>query len=321
MTTPLTPNLDLYLPTPDDYNSTPSWGQLLNDNFQTLDAAVPSVDTPLTPERFRINADLDFNSWNATHLTGAEFQDQSDVLGSLLSIYFKDGEFYVNDNSGNEVQITEGGSVNAAAGNISGLPSSPAGAGIAWDNSAGEFVFTGAGGNVRPTLATGPLKIYDVAAGPPANAVTLASPAALATSYMLKLPSGLPPIGKTGFLISSSAGVGDFAYNSNAATLSPYTGWNAVDPMKAVLDAVGVVHLQGSAYADPAKTLVLVTTGGIPASMRPTTSRAFVVPNLDGSGGTLLLNVSTNGSLLFTPSSPGTGAVVELSGISYIAGV
>lgn len=192
MSTPVTPNVGFSLPTPDQYNQSPSWGQLINQNFQLADQLLPTSDNPLTPDRFLISADLDFRQFNAINLSSAQFTPLPSAAAALDSIYFYAGEFWITDNAGNQVQITSNGTVSSATGNISGLPSSPAGAGIAWNNSAGAFEFLGAGGTVRPTLKTGPVALYDTASGPPAFAVMLKSPSALAASYSATFPAAPP---------------------------------------------------------------------------------------------------------------------------------
>lgn len=264
MTTPLTPNLDLYLPTPSEYDQSPSWGALLNQNFQILDGLVPSVDTPLTPNRFSINQDLEFSGWGALNLGVAAFTPQSSDPSPLTSNYFlTDGEFYVTDGAGNHVQMTNAGSVNAPTGNIAGLPSTPAGAAITWNNAAGEFQFLGAGGTVRPTLAVGPLAIYDVASGPPANAVTLKSPAALAAGYSLTFPAALPA--SFAVVAVSSAGALTFQRNTPTTTTAPPAGaWTGT--ITVWKDANGYVHMSGNAVLGSGAVSDICT---LPVGYRP----------------------------------------------------
>lgn len=77
-------------------------GSLNNDGNQ-----IPSAG-------LNINADLSINSHNLTSLRSTRYTSQSSTLsgiGDIDCVYFKSGELWINDGSGNPVQITSGGVV------------------------------------------------------------------------------------------------------------------------------------------------------------------------------------------------------------------
>ena len=66
-----------------------------------------------------INADLTFNSYGSTSIAFCGFTDQTSDPATLRSLYTKDGELYYQDSASNAVQLTNAGTVNVSAGELS----------------------------------------------------------------------------------------------------------------------------------------------------------------------------------------------------------
>lgn len=330
MTTPVTPNVGFSLPTPDQYNQSPSWGQLINRNFQLADQFLPTSDNPLTPDRFLISADLDFRQFNAINLSSAQFTPLPSAAAALDSIYFYAGEFWITDNAGNQVQITSNGTVNSATGNISGLPSSPAGAGIAWNNSAGAFEFLGAGGTVRPTLKTGPVALYDTASGPPAFAVMLKSPSALAASYSATFPAAPPattlPVSMNNSGVLTAAQITAAQIAAHAITQTQVI---APVPVAASFasgfsgtavywrDVGGVVHLQGTVISNH-HPVVNGVAFNLPSGFLPTST--MFLPAYTGTGATTtVIEIDAAGSVRLNDLGGTSNPTFTLGSITFLA--
>ncbi len=136
-----------------------------------------------------INATLAFQSNDAAGLRMARFDNQSGSLGSsnIRGVYVVNGDLYYNNAAGTAVQITSGGSVAGAAGNISGLASPAA---VTWDSTNKIFAFT-QNSNFPAKIQSGDLILYETVSAP-TNAVTIKSPSGLASAYSLTLPAAVP---------------------------------------------------------------------------------------------------------------------------------
>ncbi len=169
----------------------PEWANDINASLSIIDSHdhTPGYGVAVPPAGLNINSDLTFQSHNATNLRSARFTAQGSPLSGggadLGAVYVSGADLYYNDENGNQVRITQGGSVTGSSGTITGLPSGTASASF----SAGTFTFQGAT-NTPATMAIGPAKIGAAVAN--AKTVTIAPPGGLATNYNLTLPSALP---------------------------------------------------------------------------------------------------------------------------------
>ena len=168
----------------------PTWAQDLNTNFQNiLDQHDHSTGhgVPITPAGLNISSDLSMNGNNLTFLRAGKFQNQtSSLLSDFLAIYAYNGDLYYNNNSGNQVRITNGASIAGAGGTIGGL-ASPATA--TYVPSASSFVWQ-SNTNVAATMDSGPLIIRNTTAS--SYGVTLQAQI-LSSNYNLTLPT-LPSV-------------------------------------------------------------------------------------------------------------------------------
>ena len=107
----------------------PTWATNLNTSIDAIDNHdhTSNKGVRITPAAMNINAALEFNGNNALELKQVALENQgSQPTDQSRSLYAYGGELYYRDPSGNQVQLTTGGSVNAG-GSISNL-SSPAAA-------------------------------------------------------------------------------------------------------------------------------------------------------------------------------------------------
>lgn len=184
----------------------PAWATALNAAFSTVDAHdhTSGKGTPVPTAGLLINADLAFGGYNATGLRSARFAAQDatlDALSDLGCLYDVAGDLYWNNAAGTPVRLTDGTSIVGTAGSIAGMDGTTAAA--SYNSGTGTFTWQQAS-NTAAAMDVGPLVIRDTATGP-LNAVTLASPANLESSYTLRLPTEL--FGGTRLLSVASGGV------------------------------------------------------------------------------------------------------------------
>lgn len=118
---PTTPNMGMVLP---DVSTTPgpTWASnlntALNDKVDTHDHT-SSKGVKVPSAGLNINADLEMNSNDLTETRTAAFDNQgAPISGSeTRAVYVASGELYFNDNSGNQVKITNAGAVNVSGSN------------------------------------------------------------------------------------------------------------------------------------------------------------------------------------------------------------
>jgi hypothetical protein len=94
----------------------PDWGTNLNTSLDAVDAHdhTSNKGVRITPSAMNINGTLEFNDNAITEVKQSAFQNQSSQpTDQLRALYAFGGELYYRDASGNQVQLTTGGSVNA----------------------------------------------------------------------------------------------------------------------------------------------------------------------------------------------------------------
>lgn len=175
-----TPNMNLLTPTV-AVTPGPDWAEQLNADLTLIDQHdhTPGYGVQITPAGFNINTNLSFNAFQATNLEATNFSAVGS-LATLRSLYVISSDLYYNDNSGNVIRLTQGGSIVGTAGNITGLVS-PASA----TYIAPTFVFQS---NVLTpaNLDAGSIILRNIL--PSSNGLTLTPPAALASNYTITLP-------------------------------------------------------------------------------------------------------------------------------------
>lgn len=190
----LTPYMNLDLPVP-TVTLGPEWAEQLNAALEFIDAHdhTSGKGKLITAAALNINDDVSINSHNLTSARsynmanlGAAIADPSD----LRSIYAVNGELYYNDGSGNQVQITDSGGINASTiGGIGGDYAPPAAVNY---NSISKtyLIYQNSTTGLRGKIDTADILLRDDVVG--ANAVTLKSPTSLAAGYDFRFPNALP---------------------------------------------------------------------------------------------------------------------------------
>lgn len=185
-----TPNMGLTLPSI-GITPAPTYGTQQNNDLTLIDQHdhTPGKGVVLTADSININSDFTLNSNNLIDVRSVRFTAQGSPISDptdIGCIYVAGVDLYYNDGNGNQVQITNLGSVAGASGSIAGLVSpasasyTPMDSTFTWQSDI----------NTPAIMDQGPTIIRElVAAG---EGVTLQAPAGLAASYDLVLPPSLP---------------------------------------------------------------------------------------------------------------------------------
>lgn len=142
----------------------------------------------ISPSDISIDDNLEMNGHAVTELSGTSYVDHPNGVSAGSDprfIYFVDGEFYINDGNGNQVQMTDDGALNAtAAGGIGGDYTATA-AEVAWVASSASYFFKSS------PSQTAQLDVKDIrfsrAIGE--EGVTVEAPLGINSDYTLTLPT------------------------------------------------------------------------------------------------------------------------------------
>lgn len=216
-----TPNMNLPNPVP-SVAPGPEWAQDIANCLTIVDSHnhAPGSGVPINPDGININADLPFNNINnITQLRSVNFTPTSIAAAApdLGCIYVQGVDLYYNDESGNKIQITSGGSVNSGAGSINGLPSGTASA--TYLPIPGTFQWqqsTSTAANMdAATLIVRYPGSYPTITG---NGIAIQAPSSLSSAYALTLPA-LPAANNT-FLTIGTTGTIASAITIDNSTLT-----------------------------------------------------------------------------------------------------
>lgn len=190
----------------------PDWANNINASLSILDGHNHGAGSgvQITPAGININSDLSFSNNNATVLRSTRFDPQTTALSLATDIgclYEVGVDLYYNDGVGNQIRITQSGSVSGASGTITGLPSGTASASY----SAGTFTFQGAT-STPATMAVGPLVVGNPVAS--SKTVTISPNNSIASNYNFVLPAALPAALNYMTLDNS----GNVAFNTSGVT-------------------------------------------------------------------------------------------------------
>ena len=99
----------------------PDWASQLNTALTSIDSHDHSSGkgNRITPAGLHINAELAVGNNAITGIGKTTYQNLPTVDTDNVTSYFKDGDFYVNDNSGNQIRMTAGGALNV--GSVGGI--------------------------------------------------------------------------------------------------------------------------------------------------------------------------------------------------------
>lgn len=181
------PNMNLVLPGV-GVTAGPVYASDINQSLNILDQHNHSAGSgvQITPDGININSDFTMNNNNIIAIKSLQLQDQVSALsgGSDLGCMYRVADdLYYNDGLGNQIRITQSGSIVGASGSIANLVS-PASA--TFVTLSGTVVFE-SDVTVPANLDAGSLLMRNVSAS--SKALTLSPPTAMAADYSLVLPS------------------------------------------------------------------------------------------------------------------------------------
>jgi len=181
------PNMNLVLPGV-GVTAGPVYASDVNQSLNILDQHnhAPGSGVQITPDGLNINSNFTMNNNNIIAIKSLRLQDQVSALsgGSDLGcIYRVVDDLYYNDGLGNQIRLTQSGSIAGASGSIANLVS-PASA--TFVNLSSTIVFQSAV-NTAASLDAGSILLRNITAN--SKALTLSPPAAMASDYSITLPS------------------------------------------------------------------------------------------------------------------------------------
>lgn len=213
-----TPYMSLVLPTP-TVTLGPLYAFENNQAFTVLDAHNHTAGNgqQIPSAGISIDADLSFNSKNATLLRSTRYDDQIAPLAlaaDVRSIYVVGGNLYYNNGIGQPIQITAGAALNATSiGGIGGDYATST-ASVFYTSVNSTFTFW-SNTNTTASMDSGPITIRNNVAS--SFGTTIKAYPTLSADYNLTLPAALP--GSTKFLTVDSAGnIGD-VYDVDNSTI------------------------------------------------------------------------------------------------------
>lgn len=206
--TTISPNMNMPVPVV-TVDPGPDWATNINSCLSIIDGHnhTPGSGVPITPSAININSDLSFNGNNAISLRSVRFSAQGSPLSGAadLGCLYESGlDLFYNDGAGNQVRITQSGSVAGSSGTITGLPSGTASASF----SGTTFTFESAT-STPASIDGGPLRIAQAVAN--GLGVTISASSSQTGNYDLTLPIALPAA--QSLLASDSSGNLSFLYN------------------------------------------------------------------------------------------------------------
>lgn len=180
----------------------PDYASNVNGSLTLIDGHDHSAGkgVPITPSGLNINSDLTLNGNNLIGARSLRLLPQSATLSlatDLGCLYEVGVDLYYNDGSGNQIRITQSGSIAGTSGSIANLVS-PASASYISGNST--FVFQSAA-NTPANLDGASILLRNLVAN--SKSLTLSPPSAMASNYTITLPS-LP--GSTSFMTMDVSG-------------------------------------------------------------------------------------------------------------------
>jgi hypothetical protein len=184
MSSNISPNMNMPIPVVGE-QSGPEWASDLNASLGIVDTHnhTPGQGVQLTPDSLNINSELEMNNNSLVGTGAVTFQpgaSPSSVNGSLSE---SGDDLYYTDGNGNQVRITQSGSVVGSPGSITSL-ASPASA--TYVSGSQTFVWE-SGVNVAANMDAGSILLRNLSPNS-TNALTLSPPAALGSNYTVTLP-------------------------------------------------------------------------------------------------------------------------------------
>lgn len=275
----------------------PDWANNINASLSIIDGHnhTTGQGVQVPSSGININSDLPFNNSNATLLRTTRFSAQASPIAAsspdIACLFVSGVDLYYNDGAGNQIRVTQSGSVAGSTGTITGLPSGTASASYA--SVSGTFVFQQAT-STAANLDVGSIAIrypgsYPTPSG---NYIQLQAPSSLASGYAITLPS-LPA--QQNFLTIDSSGniTAPIAYAGGINGSNLTTNINM--PGKQVRENGNNVVVSNT---NATNSLAIVRGTVNPTSSSPAAGEGFTVSN----GGTGIVTVTFTSAFLSAPT-------------------
>lgn len=237
----------------------------------------------ITPAGININADLTIGSNNLISARSLRFAPQGSAISGpsdLGCLYEVTNDLFYNDGLGNQIRLTQGGSIAGTSGSIANLVS-PASA--SYVSISSTFVWQSAA-NTPANMDAASYVLRNLVAN--SKGLTLSPPAAMAADYSIVLPS-LP--GSTQAVnIDSSGNMGTITYDAIGQAMTS-TGANAIAATRTratgttvgaggVATGAGVSMVYSSTSVSAAQSAITITTSGRPLymSLKATSAGAHI---------------------------------------------
>lgn len=220
----LSPNMNLPVPQV-GIDPGPQFATDVNSCLTLVDAHDHSngYGVKVSPDGLNISSDLTFNNNNGIDFRSIRFTSQGAVLtlpGDLGCLYVVDDDLYYNDELGNNIRLTQSGSIAGPPGSITGL-FPPASA--SYSSSSSTFIWQ-SDVNTSAFMDSAAITLRNLTAG--SNGVTINPPASIPSDFQITLPS--LPASDAALVISSTglitAQVGAFL---PTGTVLPFAGASA----------------------------------------------------------------------------------------------
>lgn len=211
----ISPNMNLPVPVVGQEPG-PQWAIDVNNCFNSVDSHDHSSGqgVQITPSGLNISSDLTFLNHNAISLRTARFVAGPTIGASDLDALYVNGvDLYYVDGNGNQVRITNGGSVAGSQGSISGL-ASPASA--SYNSSSKTFVWQ-SDVNTPANMDNASIILRNLSSA--SNGLTLNPPPAMGADFSLTLPN-LPTPGTGSLTIDTSGNIGSLQFSSSVGITS-----------------------------------------------------------------------------------------------------
>jgi hypothetical protein len=305
----------------------PDWASNYNACLSILDQHNHSTNSgvPISQDGINLTASgaaldsLTFNGSNAFALRSARFTPQSAALALATDIacaYVAGVDLYFNDASGNQVRLTQGGSIVGTAGSITGLPSGTASASFA----GGTFTWQAAT-NTAANMDAGSYIYRNSTAS--SFGLTLNPPNAMGADYSLYLPS-IPA--STKIMAIDTSGNMTGAYTVDNSTID-INGSNQFEVKTGGLTAA---KMAASAVTDSALNIGVLPSIAANALVFTLTDQAGSTPSATspvkisfrnataGVGEPTVVSVTSSITLTLPAVAGGLGFKTAVEGIGYL---
>lgn len=270
MATIISPNMSLPIPVV-GVEPGPDYATDINNSLSILDAHDHTLGNgvQITPAAININAPLSMNNFTLTGIAALTLTAQVSTP-SNGSIYESGVDLYYVDGVGNNIRITQSGSVAGSTGTITGLPSGTASAAFAIDT----FTFQ------RATLTAANI---DGASFILRNAtassfgLTLAPPNAMAANYTITLPNlpgstsavNMAPTGTLSTISYDGIGQGMTSLGANAIANTRTRAVSSTVGLGGVaISATINQNITSTLFVSVPSSAITITTNGRPVMLQ-----------------------------------------------------